>query len=113
MAYDEVLAGRVRKILARSKGVSERKMFGGLSFMLSGHMCCGIVGEELMVRVGPEGHEEALARPHARPMDFTGRAMKGLVYVSESGFKAERDLAAWVQRGVDFAGSLPPKTSRR
>ncbi|MBW3669776.1 MAG: TfoX/Sxy family protein, partial [Actinobacteria bacterium] len=74
MPFDEGLAQRVRELLEDGPDASERKMFGGLAFMLGGNMCCGIVGDELMVRVGPDGYEAALARPHAREMDFTGRA---------------------------------------
>ncbi|MDH3625981.1 MAG: TfoX/Sxy family protein, partial [Myxococcales bacterium] len=72
MAYDEKLAGRVREVLARRRGVTEKKMFGGLSFLVNGHMCCGIVGDDLMVRVGPDAYEGALKKKGARPMDFTG-----------------------------------------
>ena len=79
MAYAEELADRVRKALAGIDGISERRMFGGLAFMVAGNMCCGIVGEELMVRVGPEAYARALSRPHARAMDFTGRPLKGMV----------------------------------
>ena len=109
MAYDEKLAGRVRDLLAARPGYSERKMFGGLCFMLNGHMCCGIVGDELMVRLAPDKYEDALARPHARPMDFTGRPMKGMVYVGTGGIKADGALAEWVERGAGFAATLPPK----
>ena len=109
MAYDEQLADRVRGVLAQRKDVSEKKMFGGLSFMLSGNMCCGVDKDNLMVRVGPEQHEAALAQPHARPMDFTGRALKGMVYVDQEGYRTDAALAAWVKRGVDFAASLPAK----
>ena len=109
MAYDEQLAGRVRDVLARRKDVSEKKMFGGLSFMLGGNMCCGVDEGNLMVRVGPEQYETALAQPHARPMDFTGRPLKGMVYVDPEGYRTDAALAAWVKRGVDFAASLPAK----
>lgn len=109
MAYDEGLAERVRTALEDEPGVTERKMFGGLCLMLGGNMCCGIVGEELMVRVGPDAWESALALPHAREMDFTGKSMKGMVYVGVDGIESDRDLDSWVARGVAFAGSLPPK----
>ncbi len=89
--------------------MSERKMFGGLCFMLDGNMCFGIVGSELMVRVGPASYEQMLAQPHAREMDFTGRSMKGMVYVGEAGISEDDDLDAWLARGVSFAESLPPK----
>ncbi len=109
MAFDNTLAERVRKLLRRQNGVHEKKMFGGLAFMVNGHMCCGIVGNELMVRVGPEQHAEALAQPHARPMDFTGRPMKGMVYVEAKGAAKDTALRAWVERGLRFVRALPPK----
>ena len=109
MAYDEGLSQRLREVVEEQPGIVEKKMFGGLCFMLSGNMCLGVVGEELMVRVGPEAYEACLAEPHAREMDFTGQAMKGMVYVATEGFESDEDLAAWVRRGVDFAASLPPK----
>ncbi len=84
-------------------------MFGGIAFMLNGHMCCGVTRHDLMVRVGPDAYEDSLARPHARPMDFTGRPMKGMVYVGPGGCEDDDDLRAWVDRGVAFATSLPPK----
>ncbi len=109
MAYDESLAERVRDMLAARPGYSERKMFGGMCFMLNGHMCCGIVGDELMVRLAPEEYEDALSQPHARPMDFTGRPMKGMVFVGTGGIKGDGALAEWVKRSAGFAASLPPK----
>ena len=84
-------------------------MFGGLTFMLQGNMCCGVAGDRLMVRVGPEKYDEALAEKHAELMDFTGRPMKGMVFVGSDGLTSDDDLKAWVQRGVDFALSLPAK----
>ena len=96
-------------MLEDEPGVTERKMFGGLAFMLGGNMCCGIIGDELMVRVGPDAWEASLALPHAREMDFTGRSMKGMVYVGVDGVESDADLDAWVARGITFAGSLPPK----
>ena len=109
MAYDEGLAHRIRECLEDRDDVSERKMFGGAVFMLSGNMCCGVVADELMVRVGPEGYEEALTQPDARAMDFTGRPMRGMVYVGVSGFAEDEELEAWIERGVSFACSLPAK----
>lgn len=109
MAYDETLADRVRSALGPHMGLTERKMFGGLAFMLDGNMCVGIVGDELMVRVGPDGYDTALGQPHARLMDFTGRPMRGIVYVGEKGVTSDDALTAWVQRGVGFAASLPAK----
>jgi TfoX/Sxy family transcriptional regulator of competence genes len=108
MAYDEKLAERVRVALEGRRGVSEKKMFGGLCFLVRGNMACGIVGDELMVRVGPDAYEDALARKHAREMDFTGRALKGMVYVAKPGLRSTA-LRGWVDRGFDFAHSLPAK----
>lgn len=109
MAFDEGLAERVRDLVGTTAGLSERKMFGGLCFMLQGNMSFGVVGSELMVRVGPDYYPEALALPHAREMDFTGRSMRGMVFVSEDGISEDEDLEHWLKRGMAFAGSLPPK----
>jgi TfoX/Sxy family transcriptional regulator of competence genes len=109
MAYDEGVAERLREALGDEQGIVEKKMFGGIAFMDRGNMVCGVVGEELMVRVGPEGYEDALARAHARPMDFTGRALKGMVYVGTEGFECDEDLDAWVARGTGFTKTLPAK----
>ncbi len=108
MAYDEQLAARVRNLLAKRADVTERKMFGGLTFMIGGHMCCGVNGDELIVRLDREREDEALARPHARPMDFTGRPMRGFITVQPDGMKGSR-LNRWVQEAVARAESLPPK----
>src|SRR3990170_1819093 len=109
MAYDEKLADRIRAVLSAHNGLSEKRMFGGIAFMLRGNMCCGLVKDDLVVRVGPEHYEKLLAEPHARPMEFTGRPMRGFVYVGPDGYRSEQALAKWVERGVDFAVSLPPK----
>ena len=109
MAFDEGLADRVRDLTAAEPGMTERKMFGGLCFLCNGNMCFGIVGDELMVRVGPDAHLEALGLPHAREMDFTGRSMRGMVYVGIDGFAEDEDLSGWLRRGLELAGSLPPK----
>ncbi|HSK96785.1 MAG TPA: TfoX/Sxy family protein, partial [Euzebyales bacterium] len=85
MAYDEALAERVRELLAERTDVSERRMFGGLAFMVGGHMACGITGDDLMVRVGRDAYDEALDLPHTREMDFTGRPLTGIVYVDAAG----------------------------
>ena len=110
MAFDEDLADRVREALvARDVEPVERKMFGGLAFMVAGHMTVGVLGDELMVRVGKDGHADALAQPHAREMDFTGNPMVGMVYVAREGIAADADLRAWVLRGLDFTSRLDPK----
>ncbi len=110
MAYDEDLAGRVRKQLAAEPAVTEKAMFGGLAFLLHGNMAVGLSGRELMVRVGPLASDDALARPYTRPFDMTGRPMKGWILVAPEGIAGERDLAAWVAGGVEFARSLPAKS---
>ena len=86
MGYEEKLAQRIRGLVASQPGVTEKKMFGGLSFMIGGNMFCGVLKEDLVVRMGPNGYEEALAEPHARPMDFTGRRLKSMVYVGPEGY---------------------------
>ena len=112
MAYDETLAERVRHALSAEAGVTEREMFGGLALMVDGHMACGIVGDELMLRLGPEGADVALERPHVRPMDFTGRPMTGMVYVEPAGIRGVA-LRNWVGKAVAHARSLPPKAPKR
>jgi hypothetical protein len=104
MAFDEALAERVRTLLAGRPGLTERKMFGGLGFMLHGNMCCGVHGDELIIRVAPERTAEALSRPHTREFDMTGRPMKGWLLVS-----SEANVNEWVDEAADYAASLPPK----
>jgi len=109
MAYDEAVAKRISKALPKSGEFNEKKMFGGTAFMLRGHMCCGVLGDNLMVRVGPEGYKEALSQPHAREMDFTGRPLKGFVYVEPAGFSSEKDLRTWISKATKYVRSLPAK----
>lgn len=109
MAFDEAVAGRVREALAGAPDVVEKRMFGGIAFMVRGNMCCGVIGDRLMLRVGPKGYETALSRPHVKVMDFTGRPMKGMVYVEPSGFVSSRDLRMWIEKAMEFALSLPAK----
>jgi len=109
MAYSEELAARIREVLARRKGVAEKKMFGGLTFMLRGHLCCGVVKAELVLRLGPEQGEKALKKPYTRECDFTGRPLKGMVMVSPGGSQTAHDLWQWVQQAADFVSSLPAK----
>ncbi len=110
MAYDEDLAHRVREQLAGEAGaITERKMFGGLAFLLHGNMTAGVLGEDLMVRVGPGESDAALSEPHTRVFDMTGRPMKAWVLVAPEGVASDEELARWVRRGLAFAGSLPPK----
>ena len=108
MAYDETLAARVKEVLSEHSDIAERKMFGGLAFMLAGNMCCCVTDKGLMVRVGPEGYEEALTLPHAGVMDITGRPMRGWVLVQPAGLESRANLAEWVSRGQP----LPPRCRR-
>jgi hypothetical protein len=109
MAFDEGLVERIRAATGADPSMSERKMFGGLCFMSGGNMCFGVLGDEVMVRVGPDAYVEALGRPHVREMDFTGRSMRGMVFVDPAGIAEDDDLEGWLQRGLAFARSLPPK----
>ena len=109
MAYSEELADRIRDLLVDRGELTERKMFGGIAFMLNGNMACGVLGDELMARVGKDQGDAALAEPHTRPMDFTGKPMKGTVYVEPAGIETEEQLAGWVDAAAGYALSLPPK----
>ena len=109
MAYSEELAGRVRKVLEQYDLVEEKKMFGGLCFMVARHMCCGITDELLMVRVGKDKSEQLLKRPYVREMDFTGKPLKGMLYVESGGIMNETDLNSWIDLSISFTRSLPPK----
>jgi TfoX/Sxy family transcriptional regulator of competence genes len=109
MAFDEGLAQRIREHLAGTAGLSEKKMFGGLSFLVGGNMCVGVIGEELIVRVGLDGTEAALARPGSRLFDFSGRPMQGWVTVDPAVLDADEVLAGWVDQGLGFVRTLPPK----
>jgi TfoX/Sxy family transcriptional regulator of competence genes len=114
MSYDEQLASRVRKALAGGRDVVEKKMFGGVCFMVDGAMCCGVLKNELIVRVGAAHHAEALAQPHTRPFDFTGRPAKGMVYVSAAGTGSDSALADWIQRALTVhRQALPEKPRKR
>ena len=110
MAYDPGLAQRVREVLADRPGVSERAMFGGLAFLVDGKMFVGIRNSSLMARIGPEHYQDALAMAGVRVMDFTGRPMKGYVYIDPQAISADRDLQAWVLWCVEFVARLPSKT---
>ncbi len=111
MAYDEGLAERIRGLLDDRSDVLEKRMFGGIAFMVRGHMAIGVVKDDLMVRVGPEAYEALVRQPHARRMDFTGRPMKGFLYVASSGLETDAALQSWVGHGVGYAASLPAKAS--
>jgi TfoX/Sxy family transcriptional regulator of competence genes len=112
MSFDERTAERVRRLLSTRGDVVEKRMFGGLCFMVSGSMCCGLTKTALMVRVGRDAYDEVLARPHARPMDFTGRPLIGMVFVEPKGYETDEALAEWVQRAVDFTSTLPARRSK-
>ncbi len=109
MAYDEELAERIRSMLQFDSGFVEKKMFGGLGFMVNGNLCCCVAGDELMARVGIEGYEAALSMPHAREMDMTGRPMRGWVLVSPDGMSSDDDLEDWLVRSLKFVKTLPEK----
>ena len=109
MAYDESLADRVRDHLADNPEIAEKKMFGGVAFMFSGNMAVGISKDELMVRTGPDQYEKAMTQPGVRDFDMTGKRMKGWILVAPEELAEDESLAAWVDVGLDFAGSLPPK----
>jgi TfoX/Sxy family transcriptional regulator of competence genes len=111
VAYDEDLADRVRAVLPDGEAVTERQMFGGLAFMLGGHMLCGVVKDALMVRLGPEGADQALGQPHVRPMDFTGRTMKGMIFVDHAGLHGS-ELRQWVDDAAAYVHGLPPRRPR-
>jgi TfoX/Sxy family transcriptional regulator of competence genes len=113
MAFDEKLADRIRAVLSTHADVTERRMFGGIAFMVGDHMSCGVVGSSLMVRVNPDDGERLLQEPHARPMDFTGRPMRGFLYVDPPGIKTLASLGTWIRRATTWAESQPPKTRGR
>jgi TfoX N-terminal domain len=107
VGYDAETAARVRAVLSARSDVVEKRMVGGLSFMVEGGMCCGVTATGLMVRVGTDGLERALAEPHVRPMKIGGRALRGFVLVEPEGYRTDAALATWVGRGLDFVRTLP------
>jgi TfoX/Sxy family transcriptional regulator of competence genes len=109
MAFSESLAARIRDALARKKGVEEKKMFGGLGFLLHGNMLVGVWKDSLIVRLGPDEGDEALLEPHVREFDITGRPMKGWVLVEPEGVEDDEQLSDWIQRAMKFVGTLPAK----
>jgi len=109
MAYDETLAARIRQHLARRKNVEEKKMFGGVGFLLNGNMLVGVWKDSLIVRLGPDDGDEALKETHVREFDITGRPMKGWVLVEPEGIEGDDDLSGWIQRAMKFVGKLPAK----
>jgi len=109
MPYDVDLELRIRHALGGLAGLTDKRMFGGIGFLVYGNMACGVHKDALIVRVGPEDYDRALARPHARPFDITGRPMKGWVMVDREAYASDEALREWVWQGVDFALTLPPK----
>ena len=113
MSYDEALAARIRDALAGRPDISERHMFGGVAFLLDGKMVCGVAGADMMLRVGPDAYEVVLARPHVRVMDFTGRPLRGYVYVAPAGLTTARSLRAWLERGLAFTATVKAPVKKR
>jgi TfoX N-terminal domain len=109
VAYSEELAERIRAVLDGRPGIVERKMFGGVAWMVNGNMACGVIAEDIVVRLDREEADQALAEDHVGPMEFTGRPMRGFLLVEAAGIVEARDLVRWVEIGADFAESLPPK----
>ncbi|MFC2023876.1 TfoX/Sxy family protein [Chloroflexota bacterium] len=109
MAYDELLAQRIREIVAQIPGFTEKRMFGGVGYMLSGNMACGVNGSDVILRVGPERYEEVLALPESKPFDMTGRPMRGWVTVSAEDVLDDTKLEHWVRQATELALTLPPK----
>jgi TfoX/Sxy family transcriptional regulator of competence genes len=109
MAFSEALAERIRRVVARRKGIEEKKMFGGVGFLFNGNMLVGVWKQSLIVRLGPEHGEEALREPHVKEFDITGRAMKGWVLIASEGIEKDEELLRWIQRAVKFVGKLPAK----
>lgn len=113
MAYDDALAARIRAALGKRPGLTEKAMFGGIAWLLDGKMFVGIVKDELMARVGPDGHDAALREPGARTMDFTGKPMRGYVFVAQSGLPDTPTLRRWCDRAAAFVATLPAKAGKR
>ena len=109
MAFDERLAERIRGSLGRRKGLVEKKMFGGIAFLLNGNMCVAVHTTDLIVRLAPEETDAALAKPHTRRFDLTGRPMRGWILVEPAGLKTEAQLSKWVEVAAKYAGSVPAK----
>jgi len=112
MAFDEALAARVRALLDGKRNITEKKMFGGICFLLDDKMVCGVEKTNLMVRVGPERYDEAMTHPGARPMDFTGRVMRGFLFVDGSAVRDRRALQRWVDWCVEYVGTVKKKPAQ-
>ena len=113
MAYDEKLAQRIRLQLGNRRGISERKMFGGMAFMLDGKMCCGVLDSNLVARLSVDDCAAALRTPHVRPMDFTGKPLKGFLYVGAAALRSDAALRSWVEHCVTFVNTLPAKPAKK
>ena len=114
MAYDEAMAGRVRKLLSGRPDVTEKKMMGGLCFMVKGRMCCSVSGRGgLLIRVGAEAYPSMLSEPHVGPMGVGQRTMRGFVRVAPEGYRTETELKKWIKRGLDFVATMPSKQPAR
>ena len=109
MAYNQTLAARIRALMQKTSAFTEREMFGGIGFMLHGNMACGVIGDDLILRTGPDAYEAILARPQTKPFALTGRSMRGWVMVHLSEDDTETALEEWVEMGVDFVNTLPAK----
>ena len=112
MAFDELLGARIRAALGLIPGLVEKKMFGGIGFLLHGNMACGVHKDYLIVRVGPDNYQQALSLPNTRPFDMTGKPMSGWIMVEPKGFKTDVQLKTWIGTGIDFARSLPIKPKK-
>ncbi len=113
MAYDEKLVERIRKAFPAGSKAVEKKMFGGVAFLLDGKMTVGVLGDELIARVPPEENDALVRRPHARQFDYTGRPMKGWIYIAPAGLKTPASLKGWIETAVGFARALPAKTPKK
>ena len=113
MVYNEALAARVRPLLSGDLSVEEKKMFGGITFMVNGQMCCGVLKDDLIVKMDPASYEDALAQPGARPFDFSGRPMPGMVYVANSSLGKDEALEQWVSRGVKYVVAHPKAEKKK
>jgi TfoX/Sxy family transcriptional regulator of competence genes len=113
VAYNEELAERVREALSDRADVEEKKMFGGLTFMVAGQMCCGVLKNDLIVRIEPTEFDMLVAQPHVRPFDFTGRPMQGMLYVDNRALADPEALRTWVQRGTEYVKAHPAPAKRR
>jgi len=109
MSFDESLATRIREALARKRGVEEKKMFGGVGYLLNGNMLVGVWKDSLIVRLGPDNYDDALLEPHVREFDITGRSMKGWVLVGPEGVENVEQLTDWIERATRFVRTLPAK----